>query len=418
MVCTDTRKITPGCLFFALKGENFNGTTFAEQALEMGASCAVIDEPAFNKGNDYFLVPDVLIALQQVARHHRKQMQIPFIAITGSNGKTTTKELVSAVLSTTYKTCFTLGNLNNHIGVPLTLLSVTSSHEMAVIEMGANHREEIKLLCSIALPTHGLITNIGKAHLEGFGGMEGVKKGKGELYDFLKAQQQTIFINPDQQALVELQGDYTAAVSYGNKAEYDISGFGASRDGFLDVSWKKKNESTVYHVKTQLTGTYNLTNVLAAACVGDYFKIDPVHICRAIETYMPGNQRSQVIKTGDHTIVLDAYNANPTSMEAALRNFNDNYTGDKMVVVGDMLELGEESLKEHKAIADLIAKMNFKEVILVGPQFNAVTKNGHFHCFENAEAATSWIREHRFAGRSILIKGSRGLKMEKTLAGF
>jgi len=418
VICTDTRKITPGCLFFALKGDNFNGNTFAGAAISQGARLAVVDEKVFKTGENFFLVKDVLETLQQLALYHRRQLDIPFIAITGSNGKTTTKELVSAVLASKYETAFTRGNLNNHIGVPLTLLSVTKMHEMVVIEMGANHLREIDLLCRLAEPTHGMITNIGKAHLEGFGGLEGVKKGKGELYEFLKKNNGTVFINPDQQSLVELLEDYPNTISYGTGPQYDICGEATGKGAFLEVEWRKKNSDRSYHIKTNLAGSYNLPNVLAAACIGDFFGVKPDKICSVAGHYTPGNQRSQVVQKGSNVIVLDAYNANPSSMEAALKNFNENYGNDKMVVIGDMLELGEESESEHEAIAMLIAGMNFREVVLVGGNFGKCARKLKCRYFQNADEARDWIREAHVTNTAVLIKGSRGLMMEKTLEAF
>jgi UDP-N-acetylmuramoyl-tripeptide--D-alanyl-D-alanine ligase len=417
-ICTDSRKITKGCIFFALKGESFNGNAFAVSALQNGAGIAVIDESSYDKGKEYLLVDDVLVSLQQLALYHRRKLNIPIIAITGSNGKTTTKELVSAVLATTYRTAYTQGNLNNHIGLPLTLLSVTAGHEMAVIEMGANHRNEIALLCSIAEPTHGLITNIGKAHLEGFGGLEGVKKGKGELYEHLKEHKGFIFINPDQPALVELLENYPAFKSYGLREDYDISGAAGGNGTFMELSWRKKQSKDAYRVKTQLTGNYNLPNVLAAACIGDHFKIPAQKICSAIEGYIPGNQRSQVVRRGSNTIILDAYNANPSSMEVALYNFNENYPGDKIAVIGDMLELGDDGDREHQSILELIAKMDFREVVVVGKNYGKYAGKLKGHFFDNSEEAKEWISKAGFSNAAILIKGSRGLKMEKTLEAF
>lgn len=417
-VSTDTRRIKPGSLFFALKGEHFNGNSFASSALANGAAFAVIDEPDFQENERYILVPDVLKALQELALHHRRHLKIPFIAITGSNGKTTSKELVRAVLSTTYQTHYTNGNLNNHIGVPLTLLEVKESHEIAVIEMGANHQQEIEFLCSLAEPTHGLITNIGKAHLEGFGGLEGVKKGKGELYAFLKSHGHPIFIHADQPALRELLGDYKNFISYGSDHGYTISGELINHGSLVTFQWIKKNTPARYQVKTNLTGDYNLSNLLAAVCVGDYFKVEAASINQAISGYIPGNQRSQVTQAGSNTLVIDAYNANPTSMEAALNNFNEHYSGKKMVILGDMLELGKDSQREHAAIVEMVGRMKLDVVVLVGTNFLAYASSINSQFFPDSEAATAWIRKQEFKDMHILIKGSRGLKMEKTLEGF
>jgi UDP-N-acetylmuramoyl-tripeptide--D-alanyl-D-alanine ligase len=418
LICTDTRKITRGCLFFALKGGNYNGNKFAAEALEKGAAYAIIDEEIYNKGPGFFLVPDVLNCLQQLSLYHRRKLNIPFIAITGSNGKTTTKELINAVLSMSYMTCSTTGNLNNHIGVPLTLLSVNDTHQMAVIEMGANHKNEIEFLCSLAEPDYGIITNIGKAHLEGFGGMEGVIKGKGELYSYLKSNGQTIIINPDQPLLVNLLADYSKRLTYGSKEEYDICGQLISSNNFLKVEWKSKSSEKVFEVKTNLTGEYNLNNILASICVGVHFKIPDEKIVQAIESYFPDNQRSQILNKGTNTIILDAYNANPTSMEAALKNINENYSGNKMLIIGGMLELGNESMKEHEAISAIIQKMKFSEILLVGENFKEFASKLKAHYFENSMEAKNWIQKKNFENTTVLIKGSRGLKMELTLEGF
>jgi len=417
-ICTDTRKISEGCIFFALKGENFNGNAFAMQALESGAALAVVDEKPNVRDKRFIPVKDVLTTLQKLARHHRKSMNIPVIAITGSNGKTTTKELISRVLSEKYKTLYTSGNLNNHIGVPLTLLNLSPYHECAVIEMGANHRHEIELLCDIALPTHVLITNVGKAHLEGFGGFEGVKKGKGEMYEFARQNQSLVFLNDDSTDLREMLGDYSNAFRYGTNTGCDITGSSRIKNTYVQVQWKRIEDSASQDIQSNLTGIYNAENILAAIAVGVYFKVEDDLIRNAIETYFPGNQRSQEIKKGSTTIILDAYNANPTSMEAALKNFHENFKGLRAVFLGDMLELGETSREEHARIISLANDYGFNKLVFVGPEFvKAGDPEKHLY-FENSTQAMNWALEENFDGYNILIKGSRGIKMENVLDGI
>ncbi|MCC7233278.1 MAG: UDP-N-acetylmuramoyl-tripeptide--D-alanyl-D-alanine ligase, partial [Bacteroidia bacterium] len=320
-VCTDTRLLKPGDIFFALKGPSFNGNHFATRAIETGAAYVIVDEEEYVKDERHLLVEDVLTSLQDLARMHRRSLNIPVLAITGSNGKTTTKELVQRVLSAKFRTRATKGNLNNHIGVPLTILSLGPDTEMAVIEMGANHLNEIKQYCSIALPDYGLITNVGKAHLEGFGGFEGVKKGKGELYDWIAKNGKLIFLNADNPHLVSMASDrQVKSFSYGTIADAGIKGELLNSQPFLDIEWRMGNTRKV--LQTQLSGEYNFENILAAICVGTFFGVDPAGIERAIASYVPDNSRSQVIHMSGNMILLDAYNANPTSMEAALKNFN------------------------------------------------------------------------------------------------
>ncbi|MGN6164651.1 MAG: UDP-N-acetylmuramoyl-tripeptide--D-alanyl-D-alanine ligase, partial [Flavisolibacter sp.] len=345
-VQTDTRKLQKGDLFFALKGPSFNGNEFAAKALETGAAYAIIDDSKFAMGDKTILVDDALTTLQQLAKHHRQQFDIPFIAITGSNGKTTTKELVHAVLSTTYKTYTTEGNLNNHIGVPLTILKVRKDAEMAVIEMGANHQKEIASYCEYTLPTHGLITNVGKAHLEGFGGEEGVRKGKGELYDYLRSHNGTAFVMWDYEYLQQMSHSISTIYTYGTK-DAEIAGDVSQTDPFLEVRFEKGYEGII---TTHLVGSYNLPNVLAAVAVGKFFKVADDKVKEAIENYVPSNSRSQLIQKGSAKIILDAYNANPSSMKAAIENFA-NIKGDrKILALGAMAELGENSVQEHAGI--------------------------------------------------------------------
>lgn len=409
-VQTDTRKLKAGDIFFALKGDNFNGNAFAEQAIQAGASWAVIDEVAYEIPGKTFLVDDVLSTLQQLAKHHREQFSIPFIAITGSNGKTTTKELVHAVLSSTYKTYTTEGNLNNHIGIPLTILKIKPDAELAVIEMGANHQKEIEGYCVYTQPTHGIITNCGKAHLEGFGGIEGVRKGKGELYNFLKSHNGTAFVMWDYDYLHDMSKDIPSIIKYGT-SQADIEGQVIKSHPFLEVAITKGSNTGT--IQTQLVGDYNLSNVLVAVTAGNYFNIQGSTIKTAIENYVPSNSRSQLVEKGTNKIILDAYNANPSSMKLAIENFAKLPAANKVLMLGGMAELGEESLQEHKAIAGLIQEHNWKAVVLVGGDF---LKFDHpFTTFTDAAAAKTWLQDQQFENTHLLIKGSRSMQMEKVL---
>lgn len=416
-VSTDTRKIDEGKIYFALKGPNFNGNTFAQKALEQGALCCVIDEPQQPTSDKFILVEDVLTALQSLANYHRKHLNIPVLGITGSNGKTTSKELCAAVLSKKYKTLFTQGNLNNHIGVPLTLLQINKQHQFAVIEMGANHQGEIDLLSSICEPTHGFITNVGKAHLEGFGGFEGVIKGKTELYRFLMQSGGTIFCNSDNPFLFPLCKDYDKLITYGSN--YKASVFGEALDGeYLSVNWKDAEGNLIKKIKTQLTGSYNLENVLAAICIGKTFGVSNNDIQTAIETYAPSNQRSQVMQKGSNTLIIDAYNANPTSMIAALKNLGNAYKGKKVIVLGDMFELGDESYIEHKHVLHEAINLKPDLLLLVGKWFNEVDKDKKGIHFTNSVEAKDYLRSNLPANSTVLIKGSRSSKMEEVLSAF
>ena len=412
LVQTDSRKIEKGSLFFALKGEHFNGNQFAPQALEQGAAYAVVDEqPAGGTmSENIILVDDVLATLQNLAGYHRQQFDIPFLAITGSNGKTTTKELVHAVLSTRFKTYTTEGNLNNHIGIPLTLLRVKPDAEMAVIEMGANHQKEIEGYCRYTQPTHGIITNAGKAHLEGFGGIAGVRKGKGELFDFLRSHNGTAFVMWDYDYLREMSAGISHIVSYGT-SDADLAGRVLQSEPFLKVRISKGMPEQ--DITTSLVGSYNLPNVLAAAAVGNYFKVPADQIKTAIEAYQPSNSRSQLIEFHSNKIILDAYNANPSSMKAAIENLVRIPATKKILLLGGMAELGEESLEEHRQILDLIRQYPWEEVALVGGDF---LKLDHpYHRFENSAQARDWFRRQPFRDSYILVKGSRSMKMEKLL---
>jgi UDP-N-acetylmuramoyl-tripeptide--D-alanyl-D-alanine ligase len=409
-VQTDTRKLKPGDLFFALKGDNFNGNAFAKHALEAGAVYAVIDEKEFEIQGKTILVENVLLTLQELARHHRQQFTIPFIAITGSNGKTTTKELIHAVLSTTCKTYTTEGNLNNHIGIPLTILKVKSDSEIAVIEMGANHQKEIEGYCKFTLPTHGLITNCGKAHLEGFGGVEGVRKGKGELFDYLRANNGAAFIMQEYDYLQEMSKGISEIIKYGT-ADADITGNILSSEPFLEVEITKGIFTG--RLKTQLVGDYNFPNILAAVTLGNYFNVPGEKIKQAIENYTPSNSRSQLIEKGSNKIILDAYNANPSSMKLAIENFAKLHAENKILALGAMAELGSESLEEHKAIVNLIAQYKWKDVILVGGDFLKI--DHRYKSFTNSDEAKQWYIQQHFENSSILVKGSRSMKMERLI---
>jgi UDP-N-acetylmuramoyl-tripeptide--D-alanyl-D-alanine ligase len=413
-VCTDTRKIIPGSLFFALKGETFNANSFAAQAIEKGCSFAIIDEEQYKAGEKYILVNDVLHTLQQLATFHRKQLNIPVIGITGTNGKTTTKELIHAVLSKKYKVCSTQGNFNNHIGVPLTILSIQKDIEIAVVEMGANHPNEIKELCEISVPDYGLITNIGKAHLEGFGSIEGVVKTKKELYDSIQSSNGKVFVCSDNSLLMNISKGIERK-TYGVFPMSDCRGEIIESNPLLKIKWLNNSLIKEIHISTNLIGFYNFENVMAAICVGEYFGVNAGDIKDAIENYFPSNNRSQIIRTGKNTILMDAYNANPTSMEVSIMNFRHTSCDKKFVIIGDMLELGKESVIEHEKILKLIEYSEFENIILVGKVFCSLNKPDNFIAFNDVSEASSYIKEKKPTGFNILIKGSRGIKLEKLL---
>jgi UDP-N-acetylmuramoyl-tripeptide--D-alanyl-D-alanine ligase len=406
---TDSRKLKKDDIFFALKGPNFNGNQFVKQALDLGAAYVVADEPQGLKDERIILVEDVLTTLQQLAKFHRDQFHIPFIAITGSNGKTTTKELLHEVLSSSFKTYTTKGNLNNHIGIPLTILKIKSDAEIAVVEMGANHLNEIAGYCQYAQPTHGLITNIGKAHLEGFGGAENVKRGKGELFKYLSEHDGTAFVNTDDPAVFDLSKKVKNVIYYGSKSSHS-NGKIVNNDPFIEV---EINDDEPVKINTHLVGDYNLPNVLAAICVGKYFNVEEQKIKAAIENYSPSNSRSQLIKRESNFIILDAYNANPGSMKAAIENFAHMKAEKKILLLGSMLELGEDSPKEHADIISLIGQYKWTAVALVGKNFAEVDHN-YLH-FENSTEAGDWLKNQNVSGSYLLIKGSRGIQMEKVL---
>ena len=417
-VQTDTRKIGKDEIYFALKGENFNGNEFATKALELGAAYCVVDEDLGIADNRLILVDDVLKTLQSLAKYHRSTFNIPFIAITGSNGKTTTKELVHAVLSTTFKTYTTYGNLNNHIGIPLTLLSVKSDAEMAVIEMGANHQKEIEGYCLYAMPTHGLITNCGKAHLEGFGGEAGVRKGKGEMFEYLKNNNGTAFVFSDYDYLMEMsfgmKENVFYATSSANNSNNFVFGSCVNNDrSFLSIDCNTQSEAL--HIETNLVGSYNLPNVLAAICIGKYFGVDAIQIKKGIEEYVPSNSRSQMVQKDSNSIILDAYNANPSSMKLAIENFVAMPGQRKILILGGMMELGEETAFEHAQLVEQIKKYPWEKVVLVGKQFETFAADRDIIYKEDSAAARIWFDESGIKNAQILLKGSRSMKMEKVL---
>lgn len=402
LVDTDTRKIRKNTMYFALKGENFNGNTFALEALKKGASYSIVDEKEYATTTKIILVEDVLATLQELAKYHRKKLNTPIISLTGSNGKTTTKELINAVLSTQYNTTATVGNLNNHIGVPLTLLSMTPSTEIGIVEMGANHHKEIEFLCSITNPDYGYITNFGKAHLEGFGSLEGVIEAKSEMYEYLHKTNKSVFVNPSDKIQVEKTKNINSI-----KLNQTIKHIGSNP--FVSIEFNGET------LQTNLMGGYNFDNLSAAITIGEYFNISSDNIKKATETYTPTNNRSQLIKTKNNTtIILDAYNANPSSMKAALDNFSLINSKDKMVILGDMFELGSNSLQEHQNIIDYCSELRLIDSIFVGDLFyQAKTNSLKIKTFEE-------LKEHIAAlnlkNKHILIKGSRGMALERIVA--
>lgn len=414
-VTTDTRKLNLNNLFFALKGENFNANEFASKAIASGCIAAIVDEEKFVTNDKIILVKNVLKTLQELANHHRNQFNIPVLAITGSNGKTTNKELIHSVLKTQLNTLATIGNLNNHIGVPLTLLRINKDHQFAIIEMGANHQGEINELCEIANPTHGYITNIGKAHLEGFGGIEGVIKGKTEMYRFLKQKNAEVFVNGDDDVLHDLAVENNK-ITFGVKKLYDTIGKDCTvgENVLLKFTnrYGEKDWNKLMQVNTQIVGRYNFINCLAAACVGHYFKISDANIKLGLENYVPDNNRSQLIKTENNQILLDAYNANPNSMKAAIDNFAKYNAENKYLLLGDMFELGNFSEKEHQAIVDLLISLKLNNVVLVGNEFCKLNQNT-FNCFKTTNEAKQFLVENKIKNSTVLIKGSRGMKMEQ-----
>ena len=442
-VSTDTRRITPDCLFVALKGPTFDGNLFAGQALDAGARYAFVDSPeiADQHPGQCLLVADGLTALQALARHHRHTLTIPVIGLTGSNGKTTTKELIAGVLSKKYRTYATIGNLNNHIGVPLTIIAINEQHEMAVVEMGANHQKEIEFLCTIAQPTHGLITNVGKAHLEGFGGIEGVREGKGELYEYLIHNARTVFVNSRDKTLMAMYRErlktfhanpahagrpFAKAVFYSpiiasDNAQTEVSAGETDTETSPATSVELRQESPVVAyraangqtITTHLPGRYNFENMAAALAIGDYFGVPPQEANHTIADYNPTNNRSQVINKGTNTVLLDAYNANPSSMSVAIRQFATMPAPRKMVILGDMYELGNESEAEHAALGKLIADSGFDVVILAGKDIRHALGNlPKAYYFPDKFSLHNWLMDNPMTDTYVLVKGSRGMSLE------
>jgi UDP-N-acetylmuramoyl-tripeptide--D-alanyl-D-alanine ligase len=408
-ITTDTRKIEKGSVFFALKGDNFNGNTFALQALEKGARYVIVDEK-ISDDDRIILTGNVLQTLQQVANYHRKQMGAKIIGITGSNGKTTSKELIYVVLKEKYKVFATKGNLNNHIGVPLSLLSINPTDEFAIIEMGANHQKEIEQLCAIAEPDFGIINNIGKAHLEGFGGEEGVKKGKGEMYGFISHHKKSLFVNGDDALLMDMSNSIER-MTYGQSKTNHTVGKIIDEKDLLRIEIE---ENTI--IQTNLVGNYNFSNVLLAACIGKYFNVSLEAIKKGIENYHPTNSRSQLIKKESNTIILDAYNANPSSMKSALDNFQQSDFKNKIVILGDMFEMGIYEAQEHQLIIDQANSKKFESVILCGQAFYKLKSNfDNTFFFENTNDCKMAVEKFNFKNKTILIKGSRSMALEKLM---
>ncbi|MES2516337.1 MAG: UDP-N-acetylmuramoyl-tripeptide--D-alanyl-D-alanine ligase [Bacteroidota bacterium] len=413
----DTRKLEKGSIFFALRGDNFDANSFAQTAIDGGCEYAIVDAESVSNAINILLVNNVLESLQQLSKYHRERLKCQVIGITGSNGKTTNKELIHAVLSKKYRTYATKGNLNNHIGVPLTLLALTDQHEMAIVEMGANHQGEIALLSDLCDPDFGLITNIGRAHLEGFGGLEGVKKGKSELYAHLRKKNAKIFINGDDEVLQDLSKNLEK-ISYGENIEFDVHGQLCDASEYVEFKWNVRHQQLDSQpvVKTYMFGQYNFINTLCAACVGNYFGVKESDINSALASYLPEMNRSQVKKTELNTLILDAYNANPSSMSLAIDNFAKQRLTNKIVILGDMLEMGEYSDFEHESILDQLSRHSIEKIFLVGAHFFKLEeKFPAYAFFRNVEELNTYFSKNKIAESTILIKGSRGIQLEKTV---
>ena len=406
----DTRKIEKGSMFFAIKGENFDANTFAQQALDLGALYVIIDNESYLIDDRTILVQNSLETLQELAKFHRTYLKLPIIALTGSNGKTTTKELINVVLAKKFKTKATIGNLNNHIGVPLTLLSFTKETEIGIVEMGANHKKEIEFLCEIAQPDYGYITNFGKAHLEGFGGVEGVIEGKSEMYQYLAKNNKTAFVNLEDPIQIEKSKSIQSFTFGIQKNQADLRINSIEANPFVCINYD------AFDVKSNLIGLYNANNINAATAIGTYFKVDEKDIKAAIESYVPDNNRSQLLKKGTNQIILDAYNANPSSMAVAIANFIQLDNPNKIMILGDMFELGNESSQEHKIIVDSVASQNQSVCYLIGKEFyeHKISKE-HIYFFETFNSFAEYLKTAAFNDNTILIKGSRGMALERTL---
>lgn len=419
VVSTDSRNCPPGSLFFALKGENFDANRFAFSALEKGAAYAVIDNAEYAVDERFILVDDVLKTLQELAAYHRKELGTQMLGITGTNGKTTSKELIAAVLSQKLNTHYTHGNLNNHIGVPLTLLQMNAAHDIAIIEMGANHRGEIKELAEMARPDFALITNVGMAHLEGFGSLGGVKSAKAELYDFIKLDKGEIFLNSENEELRKM----AEASGFTDKSDVWEYGVGEKLEDKLAcgtivnnsplIKMQCKTPEGKFDVSTQLIGSYNAENILAAVAIGHFFGLSNGQIKAGLETYQPQNNRSQLLETEKNRLIVDAYNANPTSMRAAIENFAAMAAKNSVLILGDMLELGEQSIEEHQKIVELAGEKSFKDIFLVGENFQAVSSK--FRTFAKVESLMQYLEENPLRDRFILIKGSNGIRLTKCI---
>lgn len=413
---TDSRHCPEGSMFLALKGETFNGNTFAAQSLAQGCRYAVVDEPQYASPENprIILVDNCLETLQKLANYHRRWLGTRMIGVTGTNGKTTTKELIATVLGEKFKVLYTQGNFNNHIGVPLTLLRLKPEHEMAVIEMGANHPGEIKTLVHIAEPDYGIITNVGKAHLQGFGSFEGVIRTKGELYDFLREKgNATIFIQNENPFLNKIAAGLTC-VRYGQTPRLDVTGKVVSCSPFLHFTWTAEGVS--HEVQTHLIGAYNLDNALAAVAIGRYFGVEDTKICHALSSYVPQNNRSQLVHTASNTLIVDAYNANPTSMMAALENFRQMEAAHKVAILGDMKELGEGSHEEHQKVVDFLKECGFERVMLVGPEFGGTVSS--FEHYKDVKEVEALLAAHPLQGYCILVKGSNSMKLSELPASL
>ena len=413
IISTDTRKIEQNSIFFALKGANFDANKFVVEALNKGAAYAVADDKGLAELNDnrIIIVDNVLLTLQALARYHRDTMNIPVLAITGTNGKTTTKELITAALSPVHNVLSTIGNLNNSIGVPLTVLRLKAEHTIAVIEMGASHPGDIEELVNVANPTYGIITNVGRAHLQGFGSYEGVIATKCELYDYIKANDGKLFVRNEDDVLKQ-RSEEIERVLYGVSSTFNISGKITSVSPFLNVQIECNGE--VYSIETNLIGKYNLDNVVAASTIASYFGVPMSDVVAAISSYVPSNSRSQFIKGERNNIILDAYNANPSSMKVAIENFSEVEAEEKMVILGDMLELGAESESEHRGVVNLLLELNFKSVILVGGEFAKISSP--YMSFATTSLLMEYLKENSITSRTILVKGSRGIALEQTIA--
>ena len=407
-ICTDTRKVKNNCLFFALSGEKFNGNTFANEALTKGAKYAIIDDAKFKTSDNTILVENSLKTLQELATYHREYLGLKIIALTGSNGKTTTKELINVVLSKKYNTTATVGNLNNHIGVPLTLLSMDKNTEIGIVEMGANHKKEIAFLCNIAKPDYGYITNFGKAHLEGFGGIEGVIKGKSEMYDYLISNNKLVFYNAEDTIQAEKLRDYNSKVGFSNNNTTDYNYTLLDTNPFVTFT----TEDIV--IKSNLIGAYNFTNLCAASTIGRHFEVTLNQIQTAVKDYTPTNNRSQIINQGSNSIILDAYNANPSSMDVALKNFSLQDAKNKIAILGDMFELGDSAPEEHQNIVNLLSFLDIDKVILVGENFYTTnTDNSNLEKYKSFEDFKNNYKTIKDS--ALLIKGSRGMALERVL---